>query len=745
MRPAHTTRIRWLLALAGATALPATAAPGPLEELLVTAQKREENLQDVAVGVTLVSGKALANAHLRNAEELTRLAPTLNVQASSGPSTASFNIRGIGTQAFSPAVEPSVLTMLDGVTMGRSGMAFIDLVDIERVEILRGPQGTLYGKNASGGVIHIITRDPTPETGGTLRATAIEDDEYRLAGTLSGPVTNTLSYRLTGALVDDDGYAENVANGNTVNGTDNHTLRGKLLWQPTETWALQWSSDYSESDCECTALGVREIRASNSQQALIDEQFPVVPGHDNQDVNNDQPTYVETEASGHALTVEYEGAAHRLTSITAYRDWDNTGIVDLDNRPNNPLALGFPMPPRTQQEQWSQELRLTSTGAGWGNYVIGAFYFDQDVDTDSVVTTALFAPILPPTTRISSTDVQGENMALFGELNIDISAALQLTLGARYTEEELGYRTVNIGTDNLIFGPEGEVSDSLDDQNTSTKLALKWNATDTLMLYASYVEGFKGPAFDTNLSAGGSFVRPETSDAFELGLKSSWFDGRLVLNVAAFHAQYDNFQAQALIDLDLDDMLPAEFLLINAGEVSTRGVEIEFIAQPTGRWNLSGGYAYTDDEIDEFPGGNCSQGQIFRGECPEGAQDLSGGQLPYTPRWKLNLGATYTVPIADGAMALEFGADMKAQDDVLYEISQDPFTRQSGYTVVDAHTALSAPDDGYRVSVFVKNVFDEDYATLIFAHAQELIPHGYIHHVPKYARRTAGVEFAYTF
>ncbi|NND68381.1 MAG: TonB-dependent receptor plug domain-containing protein, partial [Halioglobus sp.] len=167
MHPSTRVLAGIIAAVTGATALPLAAAPGPLEVLVVTAQKREENLQDVAVGVTLLSGKALANAHLRNAEELARLVPTLNVQASSSPATASFNIRGIGTQAFSTAVEPSVLTMLDGVTMGRSGMAFIDLVDIERVEVLRGPQGTLYGKNASGGVIHMITRDPTPELSGT--------------------------------------------------------------------------------------------------------------------------------------------------------------------------------------------------------------------------------------------------------------------------------------------------------------------------------------------------------------------------------------------------------------------------------------------------------------------------------------------------------------------------------------------------------------------------------------------------
>ncbi len=181
-----------------------------LEELIVTAQKREQNLQDVPVGVSLLSGSAMQEAQIKNAAELATLLPTLNVQASSGPSTSSFNIRGIGTQAFSPGVDPSVSTMLDGVVMGRSGMAFLDLVDIERVEVLRGPQGTLYGKNASGGVVHIITRDPTPELSGTAAATAIEDNEYRLDGSVAGPLTDTLGYRLTGSGVDDDGYAENV-------------------------------------------------------------------------------------------------------------------------------------------------------------------------------------------------------------------------------------------------------------------------------------------------------------------------------------------------------------------------------------------------------------------------------------------------------------------------------------------------------------------------------------------------------
>ena len=314
-----------------------------LEELIVTARKREQNLQDVAVGVSLLQGDAMSEAQLRNAAELSTLLPTLNVQASSGPSTSSFNIRGIGTQAFSSAIEPSVSTMLDGVVMGNSGMAFVELVDIERVEVLRGPQGTLYGKNASGGVVHIITRDPTPELSGTLSATAIEDDEYRLDGTVSGPMTDTLGYRLTGSALNDDGFIKNRYDGEKLNSNDSYTLRGKLLWQPNEDLELLWSSDYSTTDCDCTALSVRSIMASPQQDALLQEQLPVVPSDDNQDVNNDYETFTDLTGSGHSLTLNWSLGDYRVTSISAFRDWDSQSIVDLDNRPSNPLALTFPM------------------------------------------------------------------------------------------------------------------------------------------------------------------------------------------------------------------------------------------------------------------------------------------------------------------------------------------------------------------------------------------------------------------
>jgi iron complex outermembrane receptor protein len=712
-----------------------------LEELIVTARKREQNLQDVPMGVSLLSGKAVSEAQLKNAAELATLLPTLNVQSSSGPTTSSFNIRGIGTQTFSPGVDPSVSAMLDGVVLGRSGMAFLELVDVERVEVLRGPQGTLYGKNASGGVVHIITRDPTPELTGTVAATAIENDEYRLDGTVSGPLTESLGYRLTGSRVDDDGWAKNAYNGDKVNDTDSYTLRGKLLWQPTEALDLLLAADYSRNECDCIALSVRSILEGPRQEELLSYQGPVQPGNDQQDVNNDQDTYNDNTSKGVSMNADWEVGDHRLTSITAYREWENESIVDFDRGDTNPLTLAFPSLPRTEQDQFSQELRVASPTRDWGSYVVGLYYFEQDIDNGNTTSTNFFERV----TRVSSTDVEGKNAAAFGEVNFNLWQDWQLILGGRYTYDELDYETTADRTDNIVFPPPGEAKDSLDETDFSPKVALQWDITDNAMAYASYVSGYKGPAFDTSLIAEGRVVRPETSDAFEVGLKSNWLDSRLFLNIAIFYAEYDDYQAETSLDENPDDLRPGSPVLINAGEVSTKGVEIEFLAQPLDNWSLSGGFAYTDGTIEDYKEGNCSGGQIARGECPGGTQDLSGGRLPQTPKWKLNLATDYTIELERAPFDLILGANLRAQDDVLYGLSQDPYTQQDDYAVIDLRTVLVGRDRGYRVTAFVKNVTDKNYASLIFANSADIQPNAYIQLVPKYAERTAGIELRYDF
>tara|TARA_R110001599_G_scaffold353826_1_gene599257 strand:+ start:28964 stop:31222 length:2259 start_codon:yes stop_codon:yes gene_type:complete len=742
----RTSLVLALLVPCGLTLSPATSANsvGVLEELVVTATRREASLQDVPVAVSLLSGTAIAEAHLVNAAELTQMIASLNAQTGATASDSSFNIRGIGTQAFSAGAEPSVSTMIDGVVLSRSGMAFSSMLDVQRVEVLRGPQGTLYGKNASGGVIHIITRDPTPEWAGTLSATAIEKDEYRLGATISGPLGDTVGMRLTGMWIDDDGYATNVYDGSRLNGGESTSLRGKLSWQPRDDFDLMWSADYYDSDCKCNALTVRAVLESDQREALLEELQPVVPSDDNFDANNNQKTRDEVTAWGNSLTMNKALGAYEVTSITAYRNWENTQTVDVDNRPTNPLTLMLDSPPHTEVDQFSQELRLSSNTADWGHFVLGAFYFTQDNKTRTVASHELFVPILPPVVSDSRVKVDSENMALYGEMTYNIKDDLRGVLGGRYTRDELDFEAERIGGDGLVFPlPHAPRGDDVSKDNFSPKIAVEWDVNDSAMLYASYVSGYKGPAFDVEVSVVTDPIEPEESDSYELGLKSAWLDDRLILNVALYYAEYKNFQAQALIDENPDDELPAEFLLQNAGDVSTRGVELDLIGRVNDNWNISGGLAYTDGRIDDFEAGNCSQGQIFRGECPGGSQDLSGGDLPYTPKWKLTFSTNYRQSLPGLPFDLLAVGNVRWQDDVLYQNSQDPNNIQKAYTIVDLSLAALEREGGYSLSVFVKNALDEDFSSLIFAHSDVLIPHGYMQFKSKYARRTAGIELRY--
>ena len=292
-----------------------------------------------------------------------------------------------------------------------------------------------------------------------------------------------------------------------------------------------------------------------------------------------------------------------------------------------------------------------------------------------------------------------------------------------------------------MFPAPGEAKDSLDTSDFSPKVALQWDVSDKAMLYASYVSGYKGPAFDTGLVAGGSSVDPETSDSFEIGMKSGWLDNRLILNFDIFYSKYHDFQAETSLDIG-----PLGTIVVtNVGAVTTQGMELEFIALPMENWTLSGGLVYTDAEIDKYPMGNCSGGQRARGECPNNFQDLAGGDLPYTPKWKMNLNTDYTIALQEMPFDVILGANLRAQDDVLYELSQDPYTKQDAYAIVDLRAVLAGKEEGYRVTAFVKNVFDKNYASLIYANSPALLPNGYIQLVPKYANRMAGIEVRYDF
>ncbi|MGI9284453.1 MAG: TonB-dependent receptor, partial [Pseudomonadales bacterium] len=324
-----------------------------LEEVIVTARKREQSLQDVSVAVTALPESVIKDAQITSSEDLTYLVPSLNLQKGSNPRQTSFNIRGIGTQSFSTAVEPSVSTMLDGVVMGRSGNSFMQLLDVQRIEVLRGPQGTLFGKNSTAGVIHIITKNPTDEHEGEVSLALVEEDEYRGGASFSGPLGDELGYRLTLSGLTMKGYIDNEFSGEKLDNADDWTVRAKLRWQPSDSLELKWTSDYGRRDCNCSSVAIRSLNSFGGNDDQIDsilaELAPVTPGDDNNRVNVNHKPVNDWQSWGHALDVNWDIGEFTLTSITSYREYQVEASTDDDSRPVD--VIGFNQSGDTAQDQ----------------------------------------------------------------------------------------------------------------------------------------------------------------------------------------------------------------------------------------------------------------------------------------------------------------------------------------------------------------------------------------------------------
>jgi len=731
-----------------------------LEEIIVTATKREQNLQDVPVAVTALSEANIREAQIHSSEQLTFLVPSLTFQRGSDANESSFNIRGIGTQSFSIGTEPSVSTMLDGVVMGRSGQAFMDLMDIQRVEVLRGPQGTLFGKNSTGGVVHIITQQPTEEPSGEVMTSLQNNEEYRAGFTLSGPVTEDLGYRLTasGTYVDD--FTKNYFDGDDYNGSQRWTVRGKLRWTPTENLAFNFASDYSDSECDCTVAPMRSLEPWDGNEAEVQEILdlisPVVPSDDNTKVNINSVPNSQSSQWGTALEVNWDVGDYALTSISAARGYDIDGNSNDDYDGQPITVIGLEQIGDTSQDQYTQELRIASPDDDYFNYVAGLYYFDQSVEETYERSLASGGNFI--SSGVATFKADTTNWAAFGEAVWAFHDSWRLIFGGRYTVDDVSFKYrrtregLPVGTPDPVAPSKG----STNENDFSGKLALQWDFNDAGMTYLSYAQGYKGPAFDLTFESDPETqerVEPETSDSWELGLKSTWFDGRAVLNAALFYSEYDNFQAEGFFDSDglpdcpddnptcapEDD--PGAFILINAGKVTTQGLELDFQAQVTESLRVAGGVAYIDAQIDEYLQGPCSNGQTFRGDC-DLSQDLSGGDLPYTPKWKGNVTASYTWARAS-TFDVVFIGSVRAQDEVQYSLSQDEGTIGDAYTILDASVVFQDHSEHWQATVYAKNLTDEFYVENIRSMNGVFIPNAYQHTYSNMAERHYGVEMRY--
>lgn len=736
---------------ANATAPDQATDEAPPAEIVVTAQKRSERLQDVPIAVSVVSGAALSTLSRPSLENATQLVPSLNVLKSGTTLNQTIFLRGVGTATFSIAGEPSVSTVVDGVVYARSGEAFTDLVDIDQMEVLRGPQGTLFGKNASAGLINITTKRPTSTFGGSVEAGYFEGGEYRVRGTVNAPIGDDVLTRFTAFKSGYDGNIRNITTGEDVNGYKRWGMRGQVLIQPrNSSLRVLLIGDYYKNNDDCcaeligtttpvtvTTNGVPTLTGFNTTSPVF-TVLPTPRGDKTREITQNLVTRTREKGAGVSAQVDLDIGTHTLTSITAYRDWKNAEIRDGDWLPRayagfNQLHDVGPQVSNTL----SQEVRLTSPGNQTFTYVLGAFYSRADADriftrNDIVCTAATGAPtgvLIPcssnnanPATFPSATASFGsvfDNLAFFGQGVFNVTDQLRVLGGLRYTRDKLEvYHSRNTTLSGPGIQPSFPVTPtgtgqpatqfraSTKNDNVSGKASIQYEITPAVMAYASYTRGYKGPAYNVffNLTATGTnVIEPETVNSYEAGLKNSLLNGRLVLNLTAFSARYKNFQANN------PDLVAGTVVtrFTNAGEISTKGAELDLYYQPVRDLTFSGGVAYTDAQVEKFrlpPGGN--------------AADVvpAGTPLAFAPKWKGSLSADYRARGLPG-VDLWLGGSVSSQSKQIAQFSPNPVVRQlttiDAYSLVNLSAGISDDRDSWRITFLVRNLFDTSFASAI--------------------------------
>mgnify|MGYP003667595080 CR=1 FL=1 len=681
-----------------------------LEEVVVTAQKRSESLQDVAISIAVVSGTELAELNKTQIADLSRLVPGFTFSEGTSDAGRNILIRGIGTNSFSRSVDLSVGTVVDNVASGSLSGSVLDFSDVQRVEVLRGPQGMLFGKNASAGLLNITTYNPTPELATGFRASYGSNDLVNLYGYASGPIIeDTLLGRISMYSNTMDPIIDNeYPGGDDFNDRDEWGGRGKLRWLITEQFDAQFNYTHIERKHTCCVAALRQV----IEGSVVDrEGGPVGPKNDK--VLDNDTSKGETKVDIYSMELNYSLGDFLLTSISAYTNENVYGAARADDYALTALPLNDSF---EKYQQYTQELRLTSPGDGKITYVAGLYYFYKKIDREFYRYIDLYAIDLADSGALSVTNVgktDSESFAAFGQATWHITDRSRLSVGARYNFDQLGHKqTVASFPGTLPEAPPGSINQKDHDQAGSWRVMVERDIAEDAMVYASYAKGYKGPgsnSLPSGPTSGDVFVDPEIPTSYELGIKSQWFDNRLRVNAAAYYSTFKDFQASAQVA----GAFPPIFYLTNAGELETQGVELEVNAQLTQNFAVQGSLAYTDATFSDWPDAPCYARQSEAQGCIDGTQDLSGARMPNSPKWSTYLAGTYYIPIPSMPFDAFASLNMYYRDEVQFDTANNPLLVGDPYNTFDLYTGIAAQNGRYRVQFYVQNLFDQFYVASI--------------------------------
>jgi iron complex outermembrane receptor protein len=668
--------------------------------IVVTAQKREQDIIEVPVAVSAFSDTALQAANVNDFADITRLSPSLTINGAANNNEATIALRGIGTFSFSTSVEPSVSVVIDDVAVVQQGQAFSNLADIGRIEVLRGPQGNLFGKNASAGVINIVTKAPSADFTGNVEGVLTDDGETRVSAMLSGPISDSVGFRINGYYVDRDGYIDNLQTGNSLNGEEGFGLRGKLV---AEIGAAEITliADHSQRDVLGNAATFLRLPTDARFFGNAFDRTGIEIGLGANTIRFDRDPIANNEQTSLTGKMDLDLGFATLTSVTGYQEWNYDFGQDVDG---TSLPLIFQTGPYAAQ-QFSQELRLTSPSADGFEYMFGLFYADASTDR-AFVRGPLAVANWDSTASTTS-------YAAFAQLSYDLGPYTSLIGGGRLNHEEIAVRFED-------RAPRVPVTFVGADSDTAAtwRVALQHFVAPEVNLFASVATGYKGQAYDVStgftLRRAQNPVAAETSVSYEVGMKGRVIDDRLSFALTGFWTDYNDFQAQSAV------VTPTEGILVelnNVGRLRTRGVEFEGSFEITEAFDIFASAAYTDARIREFTGAQCYAGQtaalgcVFNVALGRNIQNLSGARLANSPEFKYTVGAAYEAPLGGSSLAAFANANYNWQSDVTYDLFGNPLTQQDSYSLVNLNIGIKDDaNDRWTLTAFVNNLFDVQYA-----------------------------------
>ncbi|SLJ99021.1 TonB-dependent receptor [Novosphingobium mathurense] len=702
--------------------------------IIVTAQKRTQDILQVPAAVSAISEKTLDAAQVKDFTDITNVAPSVTVASAGNSASSTVSLRGVGTLSFSTSVEPSVSIVVDDVALLQQGQAFGKLNDIARIEVLRGPQDSLFGKNASAGVINIVTKDPTSTLSGFVEGLMTDDNEVRVNGNLSGPIGDSAGFRVNAFYGDRKGYIRNLTNNSWLNGEESYGFRGKVNYD-SGILSVQLIGDYSNTKSSGNQPTYYYVAPGTLQNGRPINLGGVVPGMANTEVtvNDDQLSNTEQWMASAKIGLDLGFAS--LTSISSYQDWKLDTTTDLDFTPSFVIRQGGPY----HAKQYAQELRLTSADTGSFDYLVGLYYADGETDRQFARDTASFLTFLR---RNWDSTASTRTLAAFAQLGYDLSEQTKLTVGGRINNEKVGvfYRD-NIPATPIVY--EGQAKDTA----VTGKASLQHFITDELMTYASIATGYKGQAYDIssgfNQSRIDNLVKPENSVAYEVGVKGRFWDNRGSFGLTGFWTDYDDFQAQN-VEFVGGAIQP---VLRNVGKLRTKGIEFEGTLRPVDGLSLFASAAYVDAKIRKFPNATCYPGQTAAQGCVGGSQDLAGAGLANSPKFKYNIGGNFETPLGNSPISVFTSANYVWQDDVNFALDGNPLTVQKAYGIANATIGLRETENrNWEVSLFVNNLFDKSYAAVLTDYSDN----GYtgtaiVQQVPRNYSRYVGIKLRFGF